>query len=112
MNVRRVTKIPVRGRRVSPTAIRDWDGRPSSRPAIDEWIACRLLAGMSPKAVVVASDNAMTVRTAYRWRRELVGLAEVEVGGFRATFAIRRTSPPARVSSWTKVVDKRVDRPA
>ncbi len=100
MRVRSVKRVPVRGRRVSPEAVRDWDGIPSGRPHIDAWLAARVLAGMSPRALVVASGGAMCVRTAYRWRRALLGLEEVELSGYRATFAIRRDAPPARITPW------------
>lgn len=100
MKISTVSRIPVRGRRLEPQAIRDYDAPAAHRPAIDEWIAMRLLAGMHPKAVVVASGHVMALRTAYRWKRELVALEVVEPDGRQATFAIRRGVPPARISPW------------
>jgi hypothetical protein len=100
VRVHTVARIPVRGRRLTSDAIRDWDGVPLSRPHLDEWVARRLLAGMHPTAAVLASGSAMSARTAYRWRKELVALEVVELDGRQATFAIRRTQPPARISPW------------
>lgn len=103
MKVRRVSKIPVLGRRVPPGAIRDMDNEPwgTTRAQLDTWTARRLIAGMSPKAAAVAGG--MSVRSAYRWKKALVELRIVELGGMEATFAIRRGGPPARISEWTVV---------
>lgn len=104
MKVRRVTKVPIKGRRISPQAVPDYDGfeAPATRPGIDLWLAARILAGMAPKALVVASGNAISLRTAYRWKRALVSLEEVQIGEYRAVYAIRRDAGPARLSLWTR----------
>lgn len=104
MKVRAVSKIPVRGRRISPQAVPDYDQfeNPVSRPAIDLWLAARILGGMHPKAVVVASGNAISLRTAYRWKRALLALEEVQIGDYRAVYAIRRGQGPARLSMWER----------
>lgn len=97
-----MSSVPIKGRRISPDAVPDYDMWPAHRPAIDLWLAARILGGMAPKAVVVASGGAFTLRTAYRWRRALVALEVVEVGGFAATYAIRRGQEPARLTTWAK----------
>jgi hypothetical protein len=102
MRVSTVRHVPVKGRHVSPEAVRDLDGYPMGKAQLDVWLAARLLAGMHPKAVAVASGGAITWRTAYRWRRALLGLREVELDGYTATFAIRRDFPPSRLTPWTK----------
>jgi len=84
--------------------MRDW-----GRPALDEWLCRRVLAGMAPKALAAASDGTISERTFYRWRRSLVRLESVEVGGYRTTYAIRRGYPPLRLGRWTKIGDKPVD---
>lgn len=73
-----------------------------AHPEFDLWLAQRLLAGWHPKAIVAASDNRINVRTAYRWARDLLRLEEVLVGGYVATFAIRRGSPPSRLTEWAR----------
>lgn len=103
MIVRTVTKIPVKGRRVPPGAITDFDAlTPLARPQVDVWVAHRLLAGMHPKALAVAVDGALSIRTIYRWKRALVALEVVELAGMQATFAIRRGQAPARITAWEK----------
>lgn len=102
MKVRSVTRVPVKGRHVSPDAVPDFDNWPAGRPAIDLWLAARILAGMAPKAIVVASGGAFSLRTAYRWKRALVALVEIEVGGYVATYAIRRDQAPGRLTTWTR----------
>lgn len=72
----------------------------SSKPAFDPWLLRRMLAGMSPKALAIAGE--MSVRTAYRWRSEMVSVEEVTVGGYKATYVLRRTKPPIRVTSWSR----------
>jgi hypothetical protein len=59
-----------------------------------------LIAGRSP--TLVARESGMSVRTAYRWRAQLVGIESVCVGGWVATFAIRRGKPPSRISAWER----------
>lgn len=71
-------------------------------PHMDAWVCERLLAGWHPKAIVLAVGGAFSLRTAYRWKRSLTGLAVVEMGGFEATFAIRRDGPPSRLTSWSR----------
>ncbi len=71
-----------------------------THPYFDEWLAGRVLAGWGAKAIVAASGGAFSERTAYRWKRELVRLETVRVGGHEATFAIRRFRPPTRLSAW------------
>ncbi len=91
----------MRGRPVSNQAIRDWDEMYGThRAKVDEWVAGRLLAGMHPKAVAVASCGRLSERSAYRWKKALLGLEVVEIAGQQATFAIRRGYPPARISEW------------
>lgn len=57
-----------------------------------------LIAGRSPQ--MVARETGMSVRTAYRWRAELVAIESVRVGGWVATYAHRRRLPPVRISPW------------
>lgn len=74
---------------------------PGTTPNIDA-MACRaLLRGMTPQdAVKVYGVN---LRTAYRWRRELVAVEVVRVDGWTATFARRRSQPPVRLTAWERV---------
>lgn len=62
--------------------------------------ATDLLAGRSPR--MVAKEAGMSVRTAYRWRAELVSVESVRVGGWVATYAHRRRLPPVRISAWER----------
>jgi hypothetical protein len=81
---------------------------PASRPAAytvlhggfkgDAWAIRRMLAGWKPEAVATAAG--VSVRTAKRWRAEITGLRELELEGFRATFAIRRGKPPLQLTVW------------
>lgn len=73
------------------------------RSQMETWLARRILAGWTPRAVAAASAGRMNVRTAYRWRAELVRLDTVIVAGYAATFAIRRTKPPLRISEWERL---------
>lgn len=79
----------------------DWPKR--THPEIDAWICRRILAGIHPRAVVVALDGRITLRTAYRWKAALIGLEEVTIGGWRATFALRRGQGPTRITEWRRV---------
>lgn len=72
--------------------------------SFDLWLCRRLLAGWRPTAIVTAAAGRVSVRTVYRWRRELVRLEQVEVDGWVAWYAIRRTMPPARISPWSMVL--------
>lgn len=76
------------------------DSRPRAHPDLDVWLARRILARMTPKAIVVASGDAISLRTAYRWQRTLVGIEEVRIGEHVATFAIRRECAPTRLTPW------------
>ena len=81
-----------------------------THPYFHEWLARRVLAGYSAKAIVAASGGAFSERTAYRWKRDLVRLETVCLGGFEATFAIRRSHPPTRLSSWRRLSTARPQR--
>ena len=73
----------------------------SNAPLVDEWLVRRLAAGWSAQALAAASDGRMSVRTAYRWRRDFDRLETVTVGSHRATFLVRRRGlPPVRISAW------------
>lgn len=68
--------------------------------ALDAWLVRRLLSGVHPRAIAAASGGAMSLRTAYRWRREIRGLEEVRVGEHVATFVLRDGHPPTRIEPW------------
>ncbi len=72
----------------------------TNRPAVDEWLLRRVAQGWTPEAIIAASGRSISRTTAYRWVREFVRTEEVTVGGFTATFVIRRNRPPARISQW------------
>lgn len=72
-----------------------------NRTKADGWAARRLLAGWSPRAIAVGTG--VSLRTAQRWRSEIVRVEDVEVGGYVASFAIRRTKPPLRLEPWRKL---------
>ena len=74
-----------------------------THPEMDLWICRRILAGMRPSAIVAATDGAIHLRTAYRWRKVLKALRVVELDGHRATFAIRHDGPPTRITAWEPV---------
>lgn len=84
-------------------SLRRYQGGPSNEPALDRWLAERVLAGWKPAALVVASGGTFTMRTAYRWRAQLVRLEDIVIGDHVATFAIRRTQPPVRIEPWRRV---------
>ena len=65
---------------------------------MDVWAIRRMLSGMAPVSVAVAAD--VSVRTAYRWRAEVIGLEDIVVGPWRATFVLRRNKPPMRLTVW------------
>ena len=68
-------------------------------PGLEERAMRALVRGVKPKDV--AEVYGVNVRTAYRWRRDLVAVESVQVGGWVATFVTRRGRPPARISEWT-----------
>jgi hypothetical protein len=72
----------------------------SVSPDLDAWIVRRLLAGAHPKALVAATGGTVSLRTAYRWKREIRGITEVQVGEHAATFVVREGRPPIRVTDW------------
>jgi len=76
---------------------------PGQAPSIDAWMARRILAGWTPKAIVAAAGDSISLRTVYRWKRDLLALEEVTVDGWTATFVRRRYKPPCRVSAWKRV---------
>jgi hypothetical protein len=78
----------------------DAQGRGTHPPLADEWLARRVCAGWRPQAIVAAADGAISLRTAYRWCKEFTAVEEVRVGAYVATYVVRRTKPPVRVSPW------------
>lgn len=76
------------------------DAQVRAHPDLDVWLARRVLAGMHPKAIAAAAGGALSVRTAYRWRRDLRGITEVQVGEHVATFILRDGLPPTRITPW------------
>lgn len=82
---------------------RNADNHVRSHPHLDEWICRRILAGMRPQALHAATDGRIAVRTFYRWRKDLLGLEIVTVGGYAATFALRRSGAPTRITPWEPV---------
>ena len=79
----------------------------STTPAIDDRAMRALLRGVTPKDV--AELYGVNLRTAYRWRRDLVAVESVCVDGWVATFARRRDKPPARISEWSRLGYSPVD---
>lgn len=69
-------------------------------PDLDEWVVRRVLAGMHPKALVAAAGGAVSLRTAYRWKHDIVGVEQVQVGEYRASYVLRRDAPPTRITAW------------
>ena len=69
--------------------------------ALEPRAAAAILRGVPPKDV--ASVYGINIRTAYRWRSELVAVETVTVDGWAATFARRRRKPPVRISTWERV---------
>ena len=67
-------------------------------PRFDAWLVRRLLAGMHPSALAVAGG--ISVRSAYRWRRDVLAMEDVRVGEHVATYVVRRDKTPIRVSRW------------
>lgn len=67
---------------------------------IEPYTARRVLAGWAPQAIATAAG--VSTRTAYRWRAEIVAIHELEVDGWVATFAIRRTRGPVRLDAWRR----------
>jgi len=65
---------------------------------VDVAAAHAILRGVSPADV--SAVYGISVRTAYRWRRELVAIESVRVDGWVATFARRRNLPPVRMTAW------------
>lgn len=74
--------------------------RPESA-TVDGFLARRILAGWSAEAVAVAGS--VSIRTAHRWISEIVGVEDVVVGGYVATFATRRGKQPLRLGPWRRV---------
>lgn len=72
--------------------------RPHNAPGLDERAMRALLRGMKPRDV--AECYGVNLRTAFRWRRDLVAVELVSVDGWTATFARRRGKPPVRVTEW------------
>jgi len=70
---------------------------------LDLWLAHHVLLGWAPQAIAVAVYPRISLRTAQRWCAEVVDLGVVEFGGYTATFAIRRTLPPMRLTPWEPV---------
>jgi hypothetical protein len=60
----------------------------------------RLLAGVHPR--IVADELGVSLRTAYRWRRDVVAVEVVTVDGWTATFVRRQRRPPVRISAWER----------
>jgi hypothetical protein len=73
-------------------------------PALGIEGARLLLAGVAPKDV--AASTGMSVRTAYRWRKDLRAIELVEVDGWTATFARFRYRAPVRISAWSRVASR------
>lgn len=69
--------------------------------AADPWVVHLVLAKWSPQAIATAAG--VSVRTAYRWRQRFAELVNVEVGAWRATFAIGHGGPPMRLTPWTRL---------
>lgn len=76
------------------------DSRVRALVGIDPWLARRILAGHRPKAIAVMGG--VSLRTAYRWCSTLLDVRDVEVGGYVATFAIRRDAEPIRLDDWRR----------
>jgi len=77
--------------------LRDQDAG-SHVPHVDVAAARALIRGLSPR--LVSQTYGINLRTAYRWRRELVAIESVRVDGWIATFARRRNLPPVRMTAW------------
>lgn len=73
-------------------------------PAVSIQAAQRLLAGVAPK--IVAVETGMSVRTAYRWRRDLRAVELVVMDGWEAWFARFRYRHPVRISAWLRVASR------
>lgn len=87
----------------APRLHRHRDAANDPTAQIEPWIARRVVAGMAPRALVAATGGAISLRTAYRWRASIVRLEDVDIDGWRATFAIRRNDPPTRLSKWRRI---------
>jgi hypothetical protein len=72
--------------------------RPGQTPGLDIACARAILRGLHPREASLAYG--VNLRTAYRWRRDLVAIESVRVDGWVATFARRRDSPPVRLTAW------------
>jgi hypothetical protein len=73
--------------------------RPASSTS-DPWILERVAAGWHPQAIATAAG--VSLRTAQRWRSQVLRIEEVELGGYVARFAICRTRPPFRLEPWRR----------
>lgn len=78
---------------------RRWDSN-GHVPELTASLAHKLMAGVAPREL--AEVSGVSVRTLYRWRRELVAIESVRVDGWTATFARRRYQPPVRISAWER----------
>lgn len=88
----------------SGSSLARMNGRTATAPdkvAMDPWLARRILAGWRPEAV--ANAGGISVRSAKRWRKDLVDVATVELGGYAATFAVRDGKAPIRLDDWRRV---------
>jgi hypothetical protein len=68
--------------------------------ASDAWIVERIVAGWRPQAIAVAAG--VSLRTAQRWRAEVIRVEELSVGGWVARFAVCRTRAPFRLEPWRR----------
>lgn len=80
--------------------LRRYDG-PGQSAGLEERAAEAVLRGVPVREV--AEVYGVHLRTAYRWKHDLVALETVRVDGWTATFARRRRKPPIRVSAWERV---------
>lgn len=78
-------------------------------PYRDSWIIRRVLAGWHPTAIQTAVG--VSRRTAQRWRAESDRLEQVTVGGYVATFLVRKSKPPVRISAWSSPVQSGLAAP-
>jgi len=63
-------------------------------------LAMKLLAGGAIRDL--AEVTGVSVRTVYRWRKDLASVETVTIAGWTATFARRHGKPPVRISAWER----------
>lgn len=79
---------------------RFWSADRPATTEIDPFLARRILAGWSADAIATAGG--VSRRTAYRWIAEVIDVVDLEIAGWRATYAIRRSKGPLRLTEWRR----------